>query len=178
MAKTYSWKELEESIFKLWKKTRAYEYVKRKRAAGPKFYFLDGPPFPSSDTPHIGTCWNKIVKDVVLRYKRARGFDCRDQPGYDCHGLPIELAIERQHDFKQKHDVEAYGLGKFVSECKRFANDNCEAMSRVFADLGVWMDWQRPYQTHSDDYIESAWWTVKKAQQDGLLEHGLKVVHW
>jgi len=178
MAKAYSWKELEERVFRLWKKTRAYEYVKKERSAGPKFYFLDGPPFPSSDTPHIGTCWNKIVKDVVLRYKRARGFDCRDQPGYDCHGLPIELAIERQHDFKQKRDVEAYGLAKFVSECKEFANDNSEAMSHVFADLGVWMDWQRPYQTHNDDYIESAWWTVKKAQQDGLLEHGLKVVHW
>jgi len=152
--------------------------VKARRSGGPKFYFLDGPPFPSSDTPHIGTCWNKIVKDVVLRYKRARGFDCRDQPGYDCHGLPIELAIESQHDFKQKRDLEIYGLAKFVSECKKFANSNSKAMSRVFTDLGVWMDWEHPYLTHDDSYIESAWWTVKKAEHDGLLEHGLKVVHW
>jgi len=178
IAKTYDWKEIEQRVFRLWKKTRAYEHVRSKRSIGPKFYFLDGPPFPSSDTPHIGTCWNKIVKDVVLRYKRAHGFDCRDQPGYDCHGLPIELAVERQHDFKQKLDVEAYGLAKFVSECKRFANSNSKAMSRVFSDLGVWMYWEQPYLTHDDAYIESAWWTVKKADQDGLLEHGLKVVHW
>ena len=176
--KTYNWKELEQSVYRFWDKTWAYRHVKAHRSKGPKFYFLDGPPFPSSDTPHIGTCWNKIVKDVVLRYKRARGFDCRDQPGYDCHGLPIELAVERQHDFKQKRDVEAYGLAKFVSECKNFADDNSKAMSRVFADLGVWMDWERPYLTHDDAYIESGWWTVKKADQDGLLEHGLKVVHW
>ncbi|WP_455286442.1 isoleucine--tRNA ligase [[Eubacterium] cellulosolvens] len=178
IAKTYNWKTLEPEVFKLWKETRAYERVRKQRSSGPKFYFLDGPPFPSSDTPHIGTCWNKIVKDVVLRYKRARGFHCRDQPGYDCHGLPIELAIERQHDFKEKRDVEAYGVAKFVSECKEFANNNSKAMSRIFSDLGVWMDWKHPYLTHDDDYIESAWWTVKKSDQDGLLEHGLKVVHW
>ena len=178
IAKTYNWKELEQTVHSLWKKTHAYDRVKAQRSHDSKFYFLDGPPFPSSDTPHIGTCWNKIVKDVVLRYKRSRGFDCRDQPGYDCHGLPIELAIERQHDFKQKRDVEAYGLDRFVSECKDFANNNSKAMSRIFFDLGVWMDWGRPYLTHDDAYIESAWWTVKKSHEDGLLEHGLKVVHW
>lgn len=178
IAKTYDWEALERNVDGLWKKTRAYKYVKARRSTGPKFYFLDGPPFPSSDTPHIGTCWNKIVKDVVLRYKRATGFDCRDQPGYDCHGLPIELAVEHTHDFKEKRDVEVYGLAKFVSECKEFAGKNSKAMSGVFSDLGVWMDWQKPYLTHDDAYIESAWWTVKKAQQEGLLEHGLKVVHW
>jgi isoleucyl-tRNA synthetase len=178
LAKTYNWKEVEQNVQNLWKKTRAYDVVKAMRSKGPRFYFLDGPPFPSSDTPHIGTCWNKVVKDVVLRYVRSKGFNCRDQPGYDCHGLPIELAIERQHDFKQKRDVEAYGLDKFVSECKDFANTNSKAMSRIFADLGVWMDWQRPYLTHDDSYVESAWWTVKKSYEDGLLEHGLKVVHW
>jgi len=176
--KTHNWKELEKEVHALWKRARAYKHVKASRSRAPKFYFLDGPPFPSSDTPHIGTCWNKIVKDVVLRYKRARGFNCRDQPGYDCHGLPIELAVERQHDFKQKRDVETYGLAKFVSECKKFANDNSKVMSAIFSDLGVWMDWERPYLTHDDAYVESAWWTVKKAEQDGLLEHGLKVVHW
>jgi isoleucyl-tRNA synthetase len=178
IAKTYDWKGLEQRVHSLWKKTHAYDRVKQQRSQGSKFYFLDGPPFPSSDTPHIGTCWNKIVKDVILRYKRSRNFDCRDQPGYDCHGLPIELAIEKQHDFKQKRDVEVYGLAKFVSECKGFANSNSTAMSRIFSDLGVWMDWDRPYLTHDHAYVESAWWTVKKAHEDGLLKHGLKVVHW
>jgi len=178
ITKTYNWKEMEQSVLSIWEKTRAYDRAKARRSEGPKFYFLDGPPFPSSDTPHIGTCWNKIVKDVVLRYKRSGGFDCRDQPGYDCHGLPIELAIERQHDFKHKRDIEAYGLDKFVSECKSFADSNAKAMSRIFSDLGVWMDWEHPYLTHDNAYVESAWWTVKKSHEDGLLEHGLKVVHW
>ena len=178
IAKKYDWSKLEETTLALWARTKTYDRVKTRRSRGPKFYFLDGPPFPSSDTPHIGTCWNKIIKDVVIRYKRSRGFDCRDQPGYDCHGLPIELAIEKRHDFKQKREVESFGLDKFVSECKDFANRNSKAMSRTFSDLGVWMDWKHPYLTHDNEYLESAWWTVKKAHEDGLLEHGLKVVHW
>ncbi len=160
-----------------WEREDVYTKAKAKGLGKSKFYFLDGPPYPSG-TPHIGTCWNKILKDVVIRYKRAQGYHVRDQPGYDCHGLPIEVTIERSFGVKNKHELETAGLERFVRECKNFAIKNSEAMGRVFADLGVWMDWNQPYMTHDDYYIESAWWMVKKANEAGLLQHGLRVFHW
>jgi isoleucyl-tRNA synthetase len=178
LPKQYDPKVLEEEVRAFWERESTYEQVKRKRSRGPKFYFLDGPPFPSSDTPHIGTCWNKVLKDTVIRYKRTRGFNVRDQPGYDCHGLPIELAIEQKFGFKTKKDIESFGLERFVSECKRFAEMNSDSMTRVFQDLGVWMDWANPYMTHHDDYIESDWWSLKQAWKKNLFERGQRVVHW
>jgi len=178
LPKQYDPKVVEEQVKKTWEQSGTYELVKKSRSKGPKFYFLDGPPFPSSDTPHIGTCWNKVLKDTVIRYKRARGFNVRDQPGYDCHGLPIELAIEQKFGFKTKKDIQSFGLERFVSECKRFAEMNSQSMTQIFQDLGVWMDWEHPYMTHHDDYIESDWWSLKRAFTKGLFEHGQRVVHW
>ena len=93
LPKKYDARIIEKETKSFWEEHNTYDLVKKTRAHAPKFYFLDGPPFPSSDTPHIGTCWNKVLKDTIIRYKRSRGFNVRDQPGYDCHGLPIELAI-------------------------------------------------------------------------------------
>lgn len=178
LPKQFNAKVVENEVKALWSRESTYEAVKTARSNGPKFYFLDGPPFPSSDTPHIGTCWNKVVKDTVIRYKRARGFNVRDQPGYDCHGLPIELAIEQKFGVKTKKDIEKLGLERFVSECKKFAESNSKSMTQTFQELGVWMDWDKPYMTHNDDYIESDWWSLKRAWSNGLFEHGQRVVHW
>jgi isoleucyl-tRNA synthetase len=178
LPKEYDPKSVENEVKELWERNSTYELVKTARMRGRKFYFLDGPPFPSSDTPHIGTCWNKVLKDTVIRYKRARGFNVRDQPGYDCHGLPIELAIEQKFGVKTKKDIESFGLERFISECKQFAEMNSNSMTHVFQDLGVWMDWAKPYMTHHDDYIESDWWSLKEAWSKGLFEHGQRVVHW
>src|SRR3972149_6882536 len=130
LPKQYDPKALEEEVRTLWENEHTYALVKETRSHGPKFYYLDGPPFPSSDTPHIGTCWNKVLKDTAIRYQRSRGFNVRDQPGYDCHGLPIELAIEQKFGFNTKKDIESFGLERFVSECKRFAEINCASMTR------------------------------------------------
>jgi isoleucyl-tRNA synthetase len=178
LPKQYDPKAIEKQVRAFWQNENTYGTVKEARSSGPKFYFLDGPPFPSSDTPHIGTCWNKVLKDAVIRYKRARGFNVRDQPGYDCHGLPIELAIEQKFGVKTKKDIESFGLERFVSECRRFAEMNSVSMTEVFQDLGVWMDWDAPYMTHDDNYIESDWWSLKRAWSNGLFEHGQRVVHW
>ena len=178
LPKQYDPKSIENEVRDLWERKQIYNLVTKTKSSGPKFYFLDGPPFPSSDTPHIGTCWNKVLKDTVIRYKRACGFNVRDQPGYDCHGLPIELAIEQKFGAKTKKDIESFGLEKFVSECKQFAENNSESMTRVFQNLGVWMDWSKPYMTHHDDYIESDWWSLKEAWSKGLFVHGQRVVHW
>jgi isoleucyl-tRNA synthetase len=178
LPKKYDARTIEEEVESFWKQHDTYEMVKKHRSDGEKFYFLDGPPFPSSDTPHIGTCWNKVLKDTIIRYKRARGFHVRDQPGYDCHGLPIELAIEQKFGVKTKKEIEEVGLERFVSACRDFADSNSRSMTSIFQDLGVWMDWSKPYMTHDDDYIESNWWSLKRAWTNGLFEHGRRVVHW
>ena len=178
LEKEYDPKRVEREIFDYWSGNGIYAELKARLSEGPKFYFLDGPPFPSSGIPHIGTCWNKVLKDVVIRYKRHRGYNVRDQPGYDCHGLPIEIAVEKKFGFQTKKDIEAFGIGRFVEECKRLAEENSAQMSEEFKNLGVWMDWESPYLTHSNGYIESCWWAIKRAHERGLLEHSKKVVHW
>jgi isoleucyl-tRNA synthetase len=178
LPKQYDHKAVEAEVQEVWDRERAYELVKKVRSSGKKFYFLDGPPFPSSDTPHIGTSWNKVIKDTVIRYKRSRGFNVRDQPGYDCHGLPIELAIEQKFGVKSKKEIESFGLERFISECRKFADTNAVAMTGAFQDLGIWMDWNQPYMTHLDYYIECDWWGLKQAWSKGLFEHGQRVVHW
>ncbi len=177
LPKQYQPKVVEGEVKKLWEEDQTYELVRKSKSKGPKFYFLDGPPFPSG-TPHIGTSWNKVLKDTVIRYKRTRGLNVRDQPGYDCHGLPIEIAIEQKFGVRTKKDIESLGLERFITECRRFAEMNSDAMTGTFQDLGVWMDWKRPYMTHHDDYIESDWWGIKQAASKGLFEHGQRVVHW
>ena len=178
LPKQYEPKAVEEEVKNLWQTDQTYEFVKQSRAKGKKFYFLDGPPFPSSDTPHIGTSWGKVLKDVVIRYKRSRGFNVRDQPGYDCHGLPIELAIEQRFGVKTKKEIEGFGFQRFIAECRQFAEVNSAALTSAFRDLGIWMDWDRPYMTHHDYYVESGWWGLKQAEEKGLFEHGQRVVHW
>jgi len=178
LPKQYDPKVVENEVKTLWDRDQTYQAVKKAKSRNPKFYFLDGPPFPSSDQPHIGTSWGKVLKDTVIRYKRSRGFNVRDQPGYDCHGLPVELAIEQKFGVKTKKEIESFGLERFITECRQFSETNSAALTRAFLDLGIWMDWDRPYMTHLDSYVESGWWGFKQAASKGLLEHGQRVVHW
>ena len=176
--KKYEPHKVEEMVAVYWKENEIYKKVKEKNKGKRKFYFLDGPPYPSSNVIHVGTGWNKVIKDTVLRYRRMQGFDVWDQPGYDCHGLPIELAVEKSLKFKSKKDIENYGIKKFVDKCKELALSNVEALTKQFEDLGIFMSWDSPYLTLKNDYIESGWWLVKEADKKGLLDRGLKVMHW
>ncbi|MEM0092795.1 MAG: isoleucine--tRNA ligase [Thermofilum sp.] len=171
-------KEYEKEILEFWEKNRVYELLREKSRGGEKFYFLDGPPYASSGVPHVGTLWNKVLKDAVIRFWRFRGYRVHDQPGYDCHGLPIEVQVEKKLGFKTKKDIESYGVEKFIEECRSFVLSNVRSMSSYFKEFGVSMDWENPYLTLNKDYIEGAWWFVKKAEEKGLLDYGVKVVHW
>ena len=166
----------ENNILSLWKTGKIYEKARALRRGAKKFYFMDGPPYATGYI-HMGTGWNKILKDSFIRFWRMRGFDVWDQPGYDTHGLPIEKKIEQQLGFKSKTDIEKLGIDKFNDKCKEFATQFIDTMSGEFANLGVWMDWKNPYLTLSNDYIESAWYTFKIAFQKGLLYRGLYPVH-
>jgi len=178
ISREYKPSKSEEEILHWWKTSRAYEKTKRKLLKKPKFYFLDGPPFVTNP-PHVGTGWNKTLKDVVIRFQRMKGHNVHDQPGYDCHGLPVELMVEKSLNLNSKKDIEnVIGIDRFIAECKKYSDVNIDTQTRVFKDLGIWMDWDHPYITYHDRYIESVWWTVKQAQQKKLLYKGLRVVHW
>jgi len=134
---------------------KAYRKTKELRANGEPFYFVDGPPY-TTGAIHL----------------------VRDQPGFDMHGLPIEVKVEKQIGVHSKKDIEELGIDKFVTTCKEFALGLHADMTEQFKQLGVWMDWDHPYQTIRLEYLESAWWTIQKAEEKGLLKPSSRVVTW
>jgi len=171
----YDPQAVEEIVGRHWAEKDAYAVAKAAHSADPPWVFVDGPPYTSGQM-HLGTAWNKTLKDAVLRYKRMSGFDVRDRPGYDMHGLPIEVKVEAALGFDSKRDIETYGIEAFIEECRRFAIENREAMDLDFQSIGVWMDWDDPYQTLSPEYMEAAWWVFKQVADRGLLDRGKRSV--
>ncbi len=169
-------KEREDKIKEFWDRNNIYQKTKKLSKGKKKFYFLDGPPYATGSI-HIGTAWNKILKDCYIRFWRMRGFDVWDQPGYDTHGLPIENQVEKEMEIRSKTDIERIGIEQFILACRAFATRYIDVMNKQFEDLGVWMDWGNPYLTLTNDYIEGAWHTFKVAYKKGLLYHGLYPVH-
>jgi isoleucyl-tRNA synthetase len=176
-AAQYDAKTVEQKIRKFWEEIDAYSQVRELRKNGKKFFFVDGPPYTTGKI-HLGTAWNKVIKDSILRYKSMNGFHILDRAGWDMHGLPIEVKVEGVLGFKSKKDIEKYGVGNFVSKCKEFALTHRNEMTLQFKNLGVWLNWRDPYMTLRDEYIEAAWWTLKQAHKKKLLERGLRVVNW
>jgi isoleucyl-tRNA synthetase len=171
----YDTKAIEQSMAAFWEKEGAYQKLKKMRSDGPKFYFADGPPYATGEI-HVGTVWNKSIKDCMIRYLRGRGYDVRDQPGFDTHGLPIEVKVEKLLGIKRKDDIEKIGIAKFVTECRGFADKYIGVMRGQFGLFGIWMDWDSPYITYKDDYISKSWSTLKKAHEKGLLHRGKYVL--
>jgi len=174
---SYVAKEIETSVRTFWTKNSIYSRVKDQNKGKKPWFFVDGPPYTTGNI-HLGTAWNKLLKDSILRYHRMLGYDVTDRAGYDMHGLPIEVRVEQELGFKSKKDIEAYGIETFIERCKQFAISNKETMSDQFRSLGIWMDFDNPYQTITPDYIEAAWWALKKAHEKDLLERGHRVVNW
>ncbi len=176
----YNPMEIEKWVKRFWEDNKVYEEVRKKSMReNQKIIFIDGPPYPSSGIPHVGTAWNKVLKDAFLRYWRMRGYWVNDRPGYDCHGLPIEVQVEKKMGVRVKKDIERrVGVSKFINECKKYAINNLNEMSKWFKDLGVFMDWSNPYLTLRDEYIESGWRLIKKADEKGLLDNEERVVYW
>jgi len=163
--------ELEQRVFEYWDDVDAYEQTVEHRSDGESFFFVDGPPY-TSGSAHMGTTWNKSLKDVYLRYLRMQGYDVTDRPGYDMHGLPIETRVEERLGFENKKDIEEFGEENFIQECKDYANEQLEGLQSDFQDFGVWMDWDNPYKTLEPEYMEAAWWGFSNAADRGLVEQG------
>ncbi len=174
---SYDARQIEESVRKFWQEQDIFSKVTALHSADPAFFFVDGPPYTTGSI-HLGTAWNKIIKDAVLRYRRMGGRNVIARAGYDMHGLPIEVRVEQELGFSSKKEIETYGIGKFIERCRSFADANLEKMSAQFQNLGVWLDFDDPYRTIAPEYVEAAWWTCRKAAENGMLERGYRVVNW
>lgn len=172
----YEPEEVESNVKQQWKENDVYQKVKNRRSNNDDFYFLDGPPF-TSGRMHCGTAWGKIIKDAFLRYYRMQGYNVLDRPGYDTHGLPIEVKVEQEHEFETKQDIEDFGLDEFVDECKQYVEDQKSVMDDEFQDMGVWMDWDNPYVTMSKDYMNTVWNSFKQLHKKGLIDRGFDVLN-
>jgi len=160
---------LEERILDYWKKEEIYSLIRKKEEGREVWRFIDGPPYTTGSI-HLGTAWNKILKDYLIKYKRMKGFKVTDTPGYDTHGLPIEVQMEKQLGIKNKQEIFEYGVDKFIKNCKKFAEDNLVIMNEQFKRLGCYFwDWDNPYITFKNSYLEGIWWTLKKAWENKLL---------
>ncbi|GAB3417046.1 isoleucine--tRNA ligase [Haloparvum alkalitolerans] len=171
----YTPENVESGVTDYWEEHDAYEAAKEAHADDPSFFFVDGPPYTSGQM-HLGTAWNKTLKDAIIRYKRMTGHRVTDRPGYDMHGLPIEVKVEEELGFDSKTDIEEYGMEAFIEECKEFAETNREAMDEDFESIGAWMDWENPYKTVSPEYMESAWWAFSQVADRGLVERGKRSI--
>ena len=123
----YDARKTEKEILDFWKENNIVKKVK-ENASGKDYYFLDGPPYTSGYV-HIGTAWNKALKDCILRYKRSRGLKVWDRAGYDMHGLPTAHAVEKKLKLNGKEDIIKFGVDKFVAECKKLCIDNMKIMT-------------------------------------------------
>jgi isoleucyl-tRNA synthetase len=173
----YDAEKIEKKVTQFWEDSDAYLKTRERRKTGKKLFFVDGPPYTTGHI-HLGTAWNKIIKDSILRYYSMNNRHILERPGWDMHGLPIEVKVEGVLGFKSKKDIESFGVENFIEKCKEFAITQKQAMTEQFEKLGIWMQWADPYMTLKDDYIEAAWWTLKQANEKNLLDVGKRSVNW
>ena len=177
MVQNYDAPKIEHEVLDFWKSKDIYQKAKEKNKGQKKFYFLDGPPYTSGKV-HLGTAWNKSLKDSILRYKRMQGYDVWDRAGYDMHGMPTEQPVEKSLGLKHKDEIKIYGVANFVNACREFAITNMLSMNEDFKRIGVWMDFDNAYHPLQNTYMEGEWWLIKKAHENGRLYEGEKTMHW
>ncbi len=165
----------EEEVIKFWKENQIFEKSIEQRAEGEVFTFFDGPP-TANGMPHIGHVLTRAVKDIIPRYKTMKGYKVLRKAGWDTHGLPVELEVEKKLEISGKPEIEKYGVEPFIKECKESVW-KYEKEWRVMSDrVGFWADMDNPYVTYHNSYIESVWWAIKKISDKGLLYKGHRVV--
>ena len=164
--------EVEERVHAFWAEYGVPDRAIADRPDGPIFRFTEGPP-GANGVPHLGHLVGRVVKDVQLRYRRARGYRIvSSMAGWDCHGLPVEIAIERRHGFRSKREIEAYGVERFCDECRDATLVFAEAWREMSRRAGYWLDYPHAYRTMDPGFIESVWWSLRQLFDRGLLEKG------
>ncbi|MCX7750549.1 MAG: isoleucine--tRNA ligase [Candidatus Bipolaricaulota bacterium] len=168
-------KAREEAVLALWAERDVFRRSLAERRGGPRYVFYEGPP-TANGRPHIGHLLARLQKDLFPRYKTMRGFYVPRKAGWDCHGLPVELEVEKELGISTKAEIERYGVEAFVERCKASVQRYIGAWEAMIRRLGFWIDLEHPYVTYSDDYIETLWWELKEIHKGGLLYPGHKIL--
>ena len=171
---TLDFTQQEEDVLSFWQENQIFEKSIHQQEGKPPFIFLEGPPFANAP-PGVHHVLARIMKDAVCRYKTMTGHQVQRKAGWDTHGLPVEYQVEKQLNIRNKQDLEAYGVGKFIQKCKENVFQYEQDWRRMTERIGFWVNLDDPYITLSNDYIESAWWVLKQAWEKDLLLHGHKV---
>ena len=166
----------DKEVLQFWKDHQIIEKNAHLRdGAKESFTFFDGPP-TANGRPHIGHVETRAIKDLLPRYQTMKGKSCLRKAGWDTHGLPVELEVEKKLGLDGKPQIEKYGIEPFIQECKKSVWKYLHEWEDMSERVGYWMDMKDPYVTYHDDYIESEWWSLKKIWEKGLLYEGHKVV--
>ena len=167
--------EIEQKIEKFWADNMIFEKSIELRQHSPEFTFYDGPP-TANGKPHIGHVLTRVIKDMIPRYKTMKGYKVPRKAGWDTHGLPVELEVEKMLGLDGKDQIEAYGMEPFIQHCKDSVW-KYKGMWEEFSDaVGFWADMEHPYVTYDNNYIESEWWALKQIWDKKLLYKGYKIV--
>lgn len=173
----YEQSKIEEEILKFWQKNKIFEKSLEKRRKSKKFVFYEGPP-TANGLPHIGHFLGRAFKDLFLRYKTMRGYFVPRRAGWDTHGLPVEIEVEKELKIKSKPEIEKYGVAKFNKKAKESVWRYKKEWETFTKRIGFWLDLDNPYITYNNEYIESLWWIIKEIAKRGLLYKGFKVLAW
>ncbi|MBR5240107.1 MAG: isoleucine--tRNA ligase [Clostridia bacterium] len=167
--------EREKKTELFWKENGIFEKSIESRKEGETFTFYDGPP-TANGKPHIGHVLTRVIKDMIPRYKTMKGYHVLRKAGWDTHGLPVELEVEKKLGLDGKEQIEEYGLEPFIKECKESVWKYKGMWEDFSGTVGFWADMDNPYVTYTNDFIESEWWALKQIWDKGLLYKGFKIV--
>ncbi len=173
----FSLPEVEEKVLKFWKENGIFEKSLKKNKAKKKFVFYEGPP-TANGRPGIHHVLSRSFKDIVLRYKTMAGFFVPRRAGWDTHGLPVEIEVEKKLGLKSKKEIEEYGIAAFNKKCRESVWEYKDEWEKITERIGFWLDMDHPYITYDKNYMETLWWIFSQIHKKKLLYQGHKVVPW
>ncbi len=165
---------LEADIRAFWKSARVFERSTEDRPDAPTFTFYEGPP-TANGRPGIHHVMARTIKDIFCRYKTLQGFRVDRKAGWDTHGLPVEIEVEKELGLKSRAEIEEYGIARYNAACRASVLRYTELWDRMTEQMGYWVDLERPYVTFHNEYIESVWWLLRQLWDKDLLFQGYKI---
>ncbi|HUI89288.1 MAG TPA: isoleucine--tRNA ligase [Anaerolineales bacterium] len=166
---------MEEGVLNFWRREEIFKKTIEQRQGGPEYVFFEGPP-TANGRPGVHHVLARAFKDMFPRYKIMRGYHVSRRGGWDTHGLPVEIEVEKKHGFTNKQQIEEYGIAKFNEECRKSAFEYIRDWAKLTERIAFWVDLDDAYVTYTNDYIESVWWILKSFWEKDLLYKGYKVV--
>ncbi|MDQ3449605.1 MAG: class I tRNA ligase family protein, partial [Actinomycetota bacterium] len=165
---------VERDVLAFWADAKIFQRTLERGAGGPAWVFYEGPPTANGrpGTHHVEA---RVFKDLFPRFKTMNGYDVPRKAGWDCHGLPVELAVEKELGFTGKADIEAYGVAEFNARCRESVLRHVDAFEELTTRMGYWVDMADPYKTMDPEYVDSVWWSLKEIHGKGLLVEDYRI---